>query len=101
MPRNLRRYSSVLLATGFLLFTIALAVPDASSHLLSSLRPTVSAAGKSSASKFREVHQASNQTPASPASVFTVINNNDSGPGSLRQAILDANSNAGADTISL
>ena len=29
----------------------------------------------------------------------TVINNNDSGPGSLRQAILDANSNAGVDTI--
>src|SRR5260370_22422906 len=30
---------------------------------------------------------------------FTVINTNDSGPGSLRQAILDANANAGPDTI--
>src|SRR5580765_1806840 len=32
-------------------------------------------------------------------STFTVINTNDSGAGSLRQAILDANTNAGADTI--
>lgn len=31
---------------------------------------------------------------------FTVTNATDSGPGSLRQAILDANSNAGLDTIS-
>jgi hypothetical protein len=30
---------------------------------------------------------------------FTVTNTNDSGSGSLRQAILDANANAGADTI--
>jgi hypothetical protein len=30
---------------------------------------------------------------------FTVTNKNDSGAGSLRQAILDANANAGADTI--
>lgn len=33
------------------------------------------------------------------ASNFTVTNPNDSGPGSLRQAILDANASAGADTI--
>jgi hypothetical protein len=33
------------------------------------------------------------------ASTFTVLNTNDSGPGSLRQAILDANGAAGADTI--
>jgi len=33
------------------------------------------------------------------AATFTVTNTNDSGPGSLRQAILDANANAGADTI--
>src|SRR5437868_13649817 len=33
------------------------------------------------------------------AATFTVINTNDSGAGSLRQAILDANANAGADTI--
>jgi gliding motility-associated-like protein len=33
------------------------------------------------------------------ASTFTVTNTNNSGSGSLRQAILDANSNAGADII--
>ncbi|HEV3443631.1 MAG TPA: DUF4214 domain-containing protein [Gemmataceae bacterium] len=32
-------------------------------------------------------------------STFTVANANDSGPGSLRQAILDADRNVGADTI--
>ncbi|MEN3333031.1 MAG: hypothetical protein V7641_2396 [Blastocatellia bacterium] len=32
-------------------------------------------------------------------STFTVTNTNDQGPGSLRQAMLDANANAGADTI--
>jgi hypothetical protein len=32
-------------------------------------------------------------------STFTVLNTNDSGPGSLRQAMLDANSNPGPDTI--
>ena len=38
---------------------------------------------------------------ASPvgASTFTVINTSDSGAGSLRQAITDANANAGLDTI--
>jgi hypothetical protein len=35
-----------------------------------------------------------------PQAAFTVINTNDEGPGSLRQAILDANSRVGADTIS-
>jgi IPT/TIG domain/S-layer homology domain len=34
------------------------------------------------------------------AANFTVTNTNDSGAGSLRQAILDANANPGADTIS-
>ncbi len=33
------------------------------------------------------------------AATFTVLNTNDSGPGSLRQAILDANATPGADTI--
>jgi parallel beta-helix repeat protein len=36
---------------------------------------------------------------AAGASTFTVTNTNDSGGGSLRQAILDANANAGPDTI--
>jgi hypothetical protein len=36
---------------------------------------------------------------ASAASTFTVTNTNDSGPGSLRQAILDANANSGTDSI--
>src|SRR6478609_2918703 len=30
---------------------------------------------------------------------FTVVNTNDSGPGSLRQAIMDANGNPGPDII--
>jgi hypothetical protein len=34
------------------------------------------------------------------AAAYTVSNTNDSGAGSLRQAILDANANAGTDTIS-
>ncbi len=33
------------------------------------------------------------------ASTYTVLNTDDAGPGSLRQAVLDANSNAGADAI--
>jgi hypothetical protein len=37
---------------------------------------------------------------ASRAATFTVTNLNDSGAGSLRQAVSDANANAGADTIS-
>ncbi len=36
---------------------------------------------------------------ALPAMTFTVTNTTDSGAGSLRQAILDANANAGLDTI--
>ena len=40
--------------------------------------------------------------PATPgsAATFTVTNTNDSGAGSLRQAILDANANPGLDTVS-
>ena len=37
--------------------------------------------------------------PPVVAATFTVTNTSDSGAGSLRQAILDANANAGADTI--
>ncbi len=36
---------------------------------------------------------------AAGGATFTVANTNDSGPGSLRQAILDANATSGADTI--
>ena len=36
---------------------------------------------------------------SSSAATFTVTNTNDSGAGSLRQAILDANANSGLDTI--
>ena len=36
---------------------------------------------------------------ASSAATFTVTNTNDSGAGSLRQALLDANANPGTDTI--
>jgi hypothetical protein len=36
---------------------------------------------------------------AAQAATFSVTNTNDSGGGSLRQAILDANANAGSDTI--
>jgi hypothetical protein len=37
---------------------------------------------------------------SAPFMTFTVTNNLDSGPGSLRQAILDANASSGIDTIS-
>jgi parallel beta-helix repeat protein len=37
--------------------------------------------------------------PAHASTTFTVTNTNDSGEGSLKQAILDANSNPGADVI--
>jgi hypothetical protein len=39
-------------------------------------------------------------TASSFAATFTVINTNSSGAGSLQQALFDANSNAGTDTIS-
>jgi hypothetical protein len=38
-------------------------------------------------------------TPLAPAAVLLVSNNNDSGPGSLRQAVLDNNSLGGSNTI--
>ncbi|MFL6278125.1 MAG: BACON domain-containing protein [Blastocatellia bacterium] len=37
---------------------------------------------------------------SAPLTTYTVMNTDDSGSGSLRQAILDANQNAGADSIS-
>jgi hypothetical protein len=46
------------------------------------------------------VDRSSVLSPTAPAAAFTVTNTNDSGAGSLRQAILDANANAGADAIS-
>src|SRR5436309_1781274 len=44
-------------------------------------------------------HQSDDKN-SQPAATFTVTNTNDSGAGSLRQTILDANANAGTDTIS-
>ena len=41
----------------------------------------------------------SSATHAAPAATYTVTNTDPSGPGSLHQAILDANANAGHDTI--
>jgi hypothetical protein len=38
-------------------------------------------------------------TPRVRAAAYTVTNTNDSGSGSLRQAIIDANNNPGPDTI--
>lgn len=37
----------------------------------------------------------------SPSSTFVVTNTNDAGPGSLREAIIDANANPGADLIDI
>lgn len=48
----------------------------------------------------RAVILTSKSTEIIPQATFTVINTNEEGPGSLRQAILDANSKVGADTIS-
>lgn len=39
------------------------------------------------------------QVPSANAATYTVINTDDAGAGSLRQAIIDANANAGLDTI--
>ena len=50
-------------------------------------------------SRFVLVLLAAFVTPASFADTFTVINTSDGGPGSFRQAILDANNHAGSDTI--
>lgn len=44
-------------------------------------------------------HSAPSIVMPAAAMTFTVTNTNDSGAGSLRQAITDANNNAGADTI--
>jgi hypothetical protein len=44
-------------------------------------------------------HGAPSVVKTAAATTFTVSNTNDSGPGSLRQAILDANANPGLDTI--
>ncbi|MDQ3930272.1 MAG: S-layer homology domain-containing protein [Chloroflexota bacterium] len=43
---------------------------------------------------------AQGKTPAAPSATYVVTNTNNSGQGSLRQAIFDANANPGHDTIS-
>ncbi len=45
------------------------------------------------------VYSSASHQPATAATTFTVTNTNDTGPGSLRQAILDANASAGPDVI--
>ncbi len=48
----------------------------------------------------RKGHLAPSLVETAAAMIFTVTNANDMGGGSLRQAIMDANANAGLDTIS-
>src|SRR6267378_6088620 len=48
---------------------------------------------------FADGFSARPQAAAFASTTFTVTSVADSGPGTLRQAILDANANAGADTI--
>lgn len=74
MPRILHRcyYAQPLLVLSLLLFSMILP----GGHGWNFLRPTANA-----------------------ASTFVVTNTNDSGAGSLRQAILDANANPGSDLI--
>jgi hypothetical protein len=76
MPRAPRRYNSVQPLI-VLLLLILMSLPGGQNSLLNFLRPTAGA-----------------------ASNFVVTNTNDDGPGSLRQAITDANANPGLDTIS-
>ncbi|MFY9569896.1 MAG: hypothetical protein WAV20_00680, partial [Blastocatellia bacterium] len=45
------------------------------------------------------INLASEMKTAKASTTFTVMNTGDSGPGSLRQAIINANTNLGADTI--
>jgi hypothetical protein len=75
-------------------------------HFISSKRGyTLSAificavAAIASLAKIYPVGAASSPGSLTTAATFTVVNTNDSGAGSLRQAILDANANAGQDTI--
>lgn len=52
-----------------------------------------------SAYSFRSPAEAGLAPPLQAAATYTVTSTNDSGPGSLRQAILDANASPGADLI--
>jgi hypothetical protein len=90
MPRSLRNF--YLLFLGFSFLTALASFPDPSGFL----SPIARAARASSSSG---PGASKTQGTAATASTFTVINTDDSGAGSLRQAILDANANAGADTI--
>lgn len=68
----------ILLRTWALVSIALLAAPDASVH---------------------RVRATSASIQSEAINVYTVINTNDSGPGSLRQAIIDANTSPGPDVI--
>jgi Calx-beta domain len=77
MPRILRRSLYVQPVLVLSLFVLLMVLPGRQSAMWNALRST-----------------------ASSGSTFVVTNTNDSGPGSLRQAITDANASPGLDTIS-
>jgi hypothetical protein len=96
MPRHLRwpLFTAALIA---ILIALDLTGPfRASARLLDVLRPAATAGNWSRAMRSGSGAAASR----SLATAFVVTNTADAGPGSLRQAIIDANANGGADTIS-
>jgi len=82
------------IAVGWLFAGIAIC-----STLFASHSPALPVTSASSTRPSRAIEPADPLVPAAPSMTFTVINANDLGIGSLRQAIMDANTNAGADLI--
>jgi hypothetical protein len=97
-----RRYSS---ATPLLVLSLLIGLisfRDVTNRLLNLIDQTVSAATNSPqvfGTLNAEQSAQRDLAVVAPATTFTVTNTNDSGAGSLRQAILDANANAGVDLI--